>query len=274
MNQVFFPIISEEERQLPFYVKSVGIQKDQEDVIRPKGYPDFHWIHVTKGKGRVIIDGEEMLIGENMGFFIYPGVKHSYYGVEKRWETHWLTFDGYAISKLLEEIGLQKSGPFYVNKGQILEEHFLNILGAVSGNSTMNGFQTSVYLYEFLINCKSCINESPKTGSDRQGQLRPVIEFMRDGFAENLSLEEMAKVINVTPHHLCRLFMEILNMRPFEYLTKIRMKKAKEIMSSATNPSIKAVAKQTGYNDVSYFCAVFKKYEGVTPGEFKRSHLR
>lgn len=272
MKQVYFPIVTEEERGLPFYVKSVGIQKDQEDVFRPKGYPDFHWIHVIKGKGRVTINGMEMVVSENMGFFLLPGVEHSYYGIEKNWETHWLTFDGYAVSQLLGKVGLLKSGSFYINKAQLLEERFLSILSSAAGNSPMSGYQRSVYLYDFLMKCKTCISEKQRIGDDQLNQLNPVIAFMKMNYARNLSLEEISKIIHITPHHLCRLFMERMGMRPIEYLTKIRMKKAKELMTHSINLSNKELANQTGYNDVSYFCAVFKKHEGITPGEFKRSH--
>jgi len=80
----------------------------------------------------------------------------------------------------------------------------------------------------------------------------------------------MAESIDVSPQYLCRLFSNILRMRPFEYLTKFRIQKAKELLLGDCNIQISEVSKKIGYNDLSYFCALFKKFEGITPMEYRK----
>jgi YesN/AraC family two-component response regulator len=61
-------------------------------------------------------------------------------------------------------------------------------------------------------------------------------------------------------------------MRPFEYLTGIRIQKAKEMLTGSGSFKLTEIARSSGYNDTSYFCAVFKEHEGVTPIEFRKLH--
>lgn len=269
MRDIYFPVITEDEEKLPFFIKGVGIQRNQEPIERMEGHPDFHWIHVTKGKGVLTLCGKEQLITENMGFFLYPSIPHSYHAVEQEWETHWIIFGGYGVTELLKQVGLMKSGAFYLQDMHLIEGCFSEIMRSASLASTTNGFQNSVHLYQFLILLRNRISDNNRIKYDKLKQLDPVIAFLELNYDKSPSLEEMASIINITPHHLCRLFKEVFKIRPFEYLTKVRLKKAKELMMVSDDLSIKYIAKKSGYNDVSYFCAIFKEYEGITPTEFK-----
>ena len=115
-------------------------------------------------------------------------------------------------------------------------------------------------LYRFLLELKNCIGtETLKTRRGRYHQLQQLVMFVEDHYNKSISLNDMAEITGVTPQHLCRLFRQTFNMRPFEYLTRYRLQKAKEILLSPGNPTLKEVASITGYNDTSYFCSVFKQ---------------
>lgn len=272
LKNIFFPIITEEEAKLPFYLKGIGIQGTQEHILRPQGTPDFHWIHTAKGKGILHLNDKEYTISENMGFFLFPEVPHEYYRLQNEWETHWIIFDGHAVLQLLNLIGLSDSGAFYLQDFHLIEEVFKQMFRVIKTAGSLNGFQSSVHLYQFLILCRNCISKTNRYKSERQKQLDPVVAFLEHNYHKNPTLDEIAEVIDVTPHHLCRLFKEVFKVRPFVYLTKIRLQKAKELMLESDNFSVKYISHKVGYNDISYFCSTFKEYEGITPTEFRRIH--
>lgn len=275
LSKIYFPIITQDETRLPFYVTGIGIQENQEHIQRPLGFPQFHWIHTKNGKGKLILNNKEYIITENMGFFIYPGVPHEYYTIEGNWETHWVTFEGHALPELLKQIGLSDSCIFFLQDVHLIEECFSEIMRSAGNTAAFNGFQTSVHLYQFLIMCRNCIcNNGNKLKYDKLKQLSPIIDFLENNYFKNPSLKDMAEIIDVTPHHLCRLFKEVFKIRPFVYLAKLRLQKAKELMMISDNLTIKYVSKKVGYNDISYFCSVFKQYEGITPTEFKSIHRK
>ena len=83
----------------------------------------------------------------------------------------------------------------------------------------------------------------------------------------------MAEIIDVSPQYLCSLFKNFLYMRPFVYISKRRIQEAKRLLLDKPM-SIKDIALQIGYNYSSYFCSIFKKYEGISPHEFRNMHKK
>ena len=63
------------------------------------------------------------------------------------------------------------------------------------------------------------------------------------------------------------------NMRPFTYITMLRIQKAKDLLISSPNMTIKEIAENVGYSSDSYFCLLFKKQEKLTPNEFRSLHI-
>ena len=268
-----FPMITEEESRLPLYLAGIGADGDQKRILRTEGYPEYHWLHGVRGKGKLIIQGSEYIISENMGFFFYPSVPHEYYTIEAPWETHWLTFKGHAARSLLELLTFKRHAVFNISDMPRLEMMMNDIYtSAISGNP-LRGFECSHLIYKFIIELRGCvypINVRPKhSGHER---LRPVISYIERNYHNNLSMEEISLIIGVTPQHLCRIFKNAFGMRPFEYINTYRIQKAKELLISAANPSVKETAVSVGYNDPSYFCRMFRERDGVTPEKFKRMH--
>lgn len=271
--EMIFPLITEEEVQLPFYLTSIGSMRNQDHTQRPEGYPNYHWLHCMKGKGVLLIGGNEYTIPENTGFFFRPGVPHEYYPVEEPWETHWLTFNGSSIDWLLDLIHLGTYSIFHIHDMPRLERMLSDIYTAARSTKLDRGFECSHLLYRFLLELNHCIGSSDvKQKKEKYRQLAPVLSYLEKNLANGISLEEMASVAGVTPQHLCRLFKHIFHMRPFEYLTGLRMQKAKEMLVSSGTKPLKEIAAYTGYSDTSYFCAVFKEHEGMTPMEFRKMH--
>jgi YesN/AraC family two-component response regulator len=92
-------------------------------------------------------------------------------------------------------------------------------------------------------------------------------------FSEDISLEILADITDITPQHLCKIFKKCLYMRPFEYIAKKRIQEAKKLLIDRSM-SIKAIGEAVGYKDSSYFCAIFKKHELISPAEFRGSAKR
>ena len=81
-------------------------------------------------------------------------------------------------------------------------------------------------------------------------------------------------MLGVTPQHLCTLFRKTMNVRIFEYINLVRIKNSKEFLLDDAAAAIRDVAYANGFEDVSYFCYIFKRIEKVTPGEFRKLYVR
>lgn len=98
--------------------------------------------------------------------------------------------------------------------------------------------------------------------------LQQAIEYINDHHAEDLSLEVVAHAVQISPFYLSHLFSNELGITFLNYLTKVRIEKAKTLLLT-TNMTVQEIAYAVGYNDPSYFTKVFKKLEGRTPTQYK-----
>lgn len=94
--------------------------------------------------------------------------------------------------------------------------------------------------------------------------------YLQEQCNETVTLSEMAEQFHISKGHLCRFFKEMTNMSPVDYLNYYRVNKSAQLLRD-TNLAISAVAGQTGFNNISYYNRVFRKYMHMTPGEYRRS---
>lgn len=93
-------------------------------------------------------------------------------------------------------------------------------------------------------------------------------EYIRENFQKDLTLDEVSKVVDISPYYFSKLFKQETGENFIEYLTKVRMKNAEELLKDS-DYSIKEICVASGYSDPNYFSRIFKKYEGVTPSEYR-----
>ncbi|RGY96454.1 helix-turn-helix domain-containing protein [Clostridium sp. AM58-1XD] len=95
-----------------------------------------------------------------------------------------------------------------------------------------------------------------------------VKNYIDENYQKELSLDEVSRMVDVSPYYLSRLFKQETGKTFIEYLTSVRMKEARRLLA---NPdySIKEVCVMSGYGDPNYFSRIFKKYEGITPTEYR-----
>ena len=111
-----------------------------------------------------------------------------------------------------------------------------------------------------------------KVATRREEQSESVISkaktYIRENFANELSLDEVSRYVNISPYYFSKLFKEEAGENFIEYLTRIRIAHAKELLK---NPelSIKEICLMSGYSDPNYFSRLFKKQEDVTPSEYR-----
>jgi AraC family transcriptional regulator len=85
------------------------------------------------------------------------------------------------------------------------------------------------------------------------------------------TLEKMAAVVSLSPHHFARQFKAATGLPPHQFLITRRVEQAQQILRGRGNLSLAEVAIGVGFLDQSQFCFHFKRIVGVTPGRFRAS---
>ncbi len=101
--------------------------------------------------------------------------------------------------------------------------------------------------------------------------LTMAISYMENNYQKDLSLEEVASHLRISPFYLSKIFKKMHSQNFIDYLTEIRIQQARNLL---VNPSltVKNVCFQVGYNDPNYFARVFKKFCGLTPTEYQAKY--
>jgi AraC family transcriptional regulator len=99
-------------------------------------------------------------------------------------------------------------------------------------------------------------------------QLRKVEDYVRDRLAEDVPVETLAEVVELSPFHFSRVFKLATGMSPLQFVKRERIARAQQLIRE-TSRSLIEIALEVGYTSPSHFARVFRRVVGVTPTEFR-----
>ena len=106
-------------------------------------------------------------------------------------------------------------------------------------------------------------------GSQYRGQLKQAVRYIDEHYqSEDISLNRVAKEVNISPNYLSAVFSQEMGTTFVEYLTAKRMEKARELLRTSDLRSGE-IAVAVGYKDSHYFSFLFKKTQGCTPRDYR-----
>lgn len=110
-------------------------------------------------------------------------------------------------------------------------------------------------------------NEAGGDAVSRIMKMRMALSYIHRNYKQHISLSEIAELLDLQPPSVVKLFKELINKKPLEYINSYRINCAQEMLKEGRS-SVTAVALECGFTDVSYFTKVFKKYTDQTPRQF------
>lgn len=125
-----------------------------------------------------------------------------------------------------------------------------------------------IRLLEEMLQRTAPLRRSPVGGGrEERKAVRRVREYLIEAYARNVSLEDLAKMANLSPYHLHRVFTREVGMPPHAFQTQVRISRAKVLLNEGK--PLHEVAAETGFADQSHFTREFKRYLGLTPGAYR-----
>ena len=92
--------------------------------------------------------------------------------------------------------------------------------------------------------------------------------YIFSNYKNDISLDDVSREVDISPYYFSKIFKKETGENFIEYLTNIRIEKAKELLEN-TDMSMKEICIEVGYSNPNYFSRSFKKNVGVTPTEYK-----
>lgn len=239
-NTDFIPLFSGEEECAPSH--SFG------PYIR-----DYCLIHFClSGKGTLYDKNGEHKVEAGQFFIIREGETTTYRADESRpWHYIWIA----TVGKRADEL---EDCPTVAHGN---EDFFGRIKAAVDKNDT-NPYIYCAFLYELL-------HIAGKRNSDEQNdKISSIRRYVKYNYMLDINVESLARIFGFERSYLYRIFKQRYGIGVKEYIIKVRMEKAKELLLAGN--SVKQTSELVGYSDEFSFSKAFKKHTNMSPLLYKK----
>lgn len=186
------------------------------------------------------------------------------------WQTRFVTFNGMLEEHFSEILGTNQV-IFSNDTPEFSFSRWIDAVVADLTTRTLDSAQASADCYRFLMYLsKGYENQLAISHPLFQQFVLPTIEHIELAFGEDLTVEELAATLFITPQYLTRLFRRFTGKSTQQYLLDFRLNKAKEFLMNHQELSVQDIAGAVGFASASRFVQVFKEKNRVTPGRFRR----
>ena len=254
----------------PLAFDSVGAHWVQEHIVRPDGFPRYHFLMTERGCGQLRMLGQTYRLGEGEGVLLAPHLPHAYDRESSSWITAFATFTG-PIAEGLDALLKGRSVVFTEKEQGAAILALLSDVDRRFETPPVDPRALSVDCYRLLLLLTSgSTAAAPAEDPLYARYVAPVIREIETHYGEPLTAAHLSRLVYVSPQYLARLFNRFLGCSVCEYLTAHRIGQAKTLLLSKPRMEIQEVAARVGFADASHFAAVFRRMTGETPRAFRR----
>jgi YesN/AraC family two-component response regulator len=267
---------------------------------------DSKWLHMERtidnyeliimNKGTMYIEqaDEKYELKEGELLLLEPDHKHKGYDYsEKGTSFYWLHFycnedyKLYNYEEAIAEISIARSNPYFngLNSSVLiptisrnLNLDRINVLFRQLMHLSQSPYYTRQSVNYNLTSLLIEVTEQVLLNFDasfkhqkEQDMLPEILQWIKIHITQNISLKNVSYEFNFSKEYLARYFKKRMGMSMQQYINYLRITKAKQLLcSSALN--IKEISEELGFIDEKYFLKLFKKYENLTPKQFRNAY--
>lgn len=179
------------------------------------------------------------------------------------------------LKKVIEKISVDMD----VNFNELKEDRFflgnipddlgkcLNKLSDISTTPDKNKeFLLDLYAQELVYYLVKMKGVQQVINFEHAHPIHKSLKYIQDNILEPISISQLAYDLNMSEANFCNSFKKIIGVTPKEYITNLKLTKAKEMLK---NQNVTEVAYDLGYENISHFIALFKNKYGITPKQYK-----
>lgn len=253
-------------KELLFYPTWTGHYYCSSDYyIKRETFPTLLLMYVEKGTFHVEFRGKIFDAGPGDVILIDCKEPH-YYRACEGLEFYFYGFEGSNSREICHYI-LNTKGPHIHSKNNYLIGNLLkNTLDFYEKNETENIIDASLRAYKFLT---FLLQTREMYQSVKNKPVEQSIIYIQDNIKEHITMEQLAKIVGLSPAYFSFIFKQETGYSPREYITNARMSKAKLLLIQ-TNKSITEIAFEVGYTSNASFTNLFTDKIGCSPKIFRR----
>ncbi|MBL4934764.1 response regulator [Clostridium sp. YIM B02515] len=170
----------------------------------------------------------------------------------------------YLITEFLEEVleATNNNMPWFMKFADVSCIKILNLRDLTSIEELRDIYISCINNLETEINCLYL-------GKSYGSLINKISIFVLQNVENEVTLPVIANFLQMNKNYICEIFKKKAGISLLDYITKVKMERAKKMLAESENRSYE-IADKLGYNDPEYFSKLFKKYSGVSPIEYRR----
>ncbi len=272
MNSFIYPY-TEQVKNLPVFLTGIGCTEYQGYTRRTGESCCWEQImYCTGGSGCLEYDGKTFDINSGDIFYIPRVRTYEYFPCKKKWEVRWIVFDGSDIEGLMKALGMDLPTVVHAEDLSVFQKLFDKIFITLKTDKIYGNYLCSELTYQFIMELRRLMfKTSVSDGSTQNKILMPALNYIEENFKKDFSIVELAADCGISQQYLRRIFRQTMNVSPTEYIIDRRIREATRLLTD-TDKSISEISQLCGFSSVVYFCAVFKKSKGCSPGSYRSSN--
>ncbi|BBI36505.1 AraC family transcriptional regulator [Cohnella abietis] len=231
----------------------------------------FHFVK----SGSVYFEYKDGAVTLEVGdmFCLYPHLKHQYKRIETLGNSsplhmYWLAFSGAQGSYLLDRLGISLEKPYLRNKlNANMEMTILEVFTFMRNPKSGDEFRLQESLYRLF----GALNDTQmRAHNDKSDEkwIDTCLNHMNTHYMEGITVADVVRVAGVHRSHLFSEVSRLTGMGPQQYLTKLRLDRAVEMLKMKVY-SITEIALSLGYPDLYAFSRAFCNHYGMPPSRYQ-----
>jgi AraC-like DNA-binding protein len=226
------------------------------------------WQYTISGRGQLQYEDRSYSLETQDAMLLNIPHNHRYYLPENsdHWEFIFIIMRGSECMRLGKKL-IDLNGPvFHYEKRSPIFDCIETIFNEIMDDQP-DQYRLSSLAYSF------CMTHLSEIGSKVPSQKRPdsiqqAVKFALNHFTEPIGVEDMAEAADLSRYHFSREFKKYLQASPADFIHKLRMEKALNMIQSG-HSTIQNIADECGFQSASYFCRAFLKDFGISPGKYR-----
>ena len=227
------------------------------------------WLLLYLHKGRIRLPNNQII--ESGSVLIFPpsqSISYQFLDDETN-ERYYIYFKGtHALTYMKQFLLDQSPGIYQIGESKTLISYFFDIMN----DFKIHNFDSDIFRTTLLLRLLNHIHKKLPIvlkNTEENSSLHLIVEYMEKNYCEQLSLEDYAKLANISIPVLMRNFKKHFKTTPHAYLNNIRLTQAQNLILS-TDLSITEIALQVGFLDPLYFCKFFKSQTNYSPSSYRK----
>ena len=245
-------------------------------IMRDEGLDSTIFNYCVKGSGWCSVANARHEVGPGDLMVVPAGEPHAY-GTNPAdpWTLHWFHAMGTNVPRLLEHLEAGAESPVvHLGRAPELEALFNEVREALEDDYSeyqlLYSAQTLAHLMAVMIRLR---REQPRTEGTALNRVRATLEYMKRHLAAAHGVAELAALADLSPSHYSELVHSCTGYPPKEYLTRLRMHRAAQLLDTTELP-VKAIAQELGFADPLHFSRVFRRINERSPLRYRADRGR